>query len=426
MGAHTFSGSLGTSASLTVGTPIPESGAVLPDQVEPVVASMVAKARLTPHAFVHGPWPPLAAPRARKGVYMSMPTPAVIAGKPVVPKVFGHIALTGTALTGSGHMRGFADPDPVWDGSEWTTPPPAAPAGSNFVRWTARSLPDPAGFPGGRYLLGHRTAEDGTSSLSSGVESWPSTPGSDYAIPWLSAYPFKPLVQSHIHYGPDGAIHTVDRAVHLFTHRLAHMWADFGTLMTPPFTMIWVGVVLHVPGLTPMSYLFDSGYDPTPALSAAQKASIYSRGASGLIRLSENEGYRNALRIGNHQAQTFNDMTLQAGRIGRVPFTHTLKPKMICMIVNGASSRLVVYDTSRVYERKFTLTNHGAQRLWLMGRANGRLDPLRAASAAIFEMRVWDQALADVHLEAQFDQLSATWHFASYDREIRNYIRAQT
>src|SRR4051794_36791850 len=124
-------------------------------------------------------------------------TPALGGGHPSTPKYNITYASDINVTQGVGHVRLFADPDPVWNGTIWTTPPPSAPAGSQFIRWTARSLPDPAA-QGGEYLLGTRSSVDGTSGLPSGAASWAATPGSDDAIAWNSDYPFKPRVAPYV------------------------------------------------------------------------------------------------------------------------------------------------------------------------------------------------------------------------------------
>lgn len=423
MGDHVFTGSFDGTFDVTAGTTT--SGLTLPSQVQPVVASLASGARLNPRSSTATP--PLISPRPRAslGLVQTMPTPVILAGKPYLPKIYGTIGVTGNAHAGVGHLRGFPDPDPVWDGTEWTVPPPAAPAGANFVRWTVRDLPNPGTVTGGRYLLGHRVTNDGTDTLPAGAEQWDSSPGSDFDIPWQSAWPFKPVVQPHVHYGPDGDVHTIGAGITFHTHRVGHMWADMGSLLTPPFTMLFVGVMLDFPSKSYLNYIFDAGFDPDTAVTTAQRTSIYRLGASGNITLSEAEGYRNALRVGTNQVQMFNDPT-PTTRLVRVPFTSTLKPKMIAMVVNGASSMLAVFDNSRRLHRPISLASHGAQRLWVLGRANGIISVARSCNAVAFEIRAWDKALTLAHLEAQFAQLRSTWDFAGYDRQILNNARAQS
>lgn len=416
MGAHTFTitGMAGTfDAGIGTSTPVEESA----QQVNPVITVVDAHARLS--VGVGTPAEPELVMRATAGVSLAMPDPFYINGQASVPKYSGRAKAIGDAITGIGHIRSFADPDPVWTGTGWEPEPPTVPAGSNFIRWTARQLPDPAA-QGGKYLLGTRVADDGTLGLPAGAEQWNADDGSDFAIPWQSAWPFKPWVQAHVHYGEDGFIHTVDRAVHLTPHRCAHMWGDLGSILAPPFTVLAVVLVTDFPGRGYLNYLFDAG--GAPAISDAQRGRIWAHGVRGDLALAEAEGYRNVVRIGREQVQAFNDPA-PAGRIARAPFEHTLKPKVIALKVAGVNSRLFVAGSGGTKSRTVSLGNLGEQRLWLLGRKNGRISSDSAASIVVFEIRMWDQPLSDDDLEAQFDQLSSTWNFQAYDRQIRNHTR---
>lgn len=404
--AHVISDSISGTFVAGVGviTPTIESTT----QVEPIVGTLEAHARLT--LSIPRPQRPALSHRTVAGLSFTAVTPAIVKGRPKVPRLWGKMIPGGSALAGVGHLRGFADPDPVWGGSSWTTPPPDAPVGSNFIRWSARQLPSPGGSS---YLLGSPSSLDGTSGIASGKQQWSSTPGSDFSIPWQSAYPFKPTVQSHIHYGMDGSTYTETAGVHFTTGGVTHMWADFGTILTPPFTILLAGVVTAFRTKSYWNWMFDAGENPNSDLTAAQRADIYAHGVRDPIALTESYGYRTGLRVGHTQVQAFNDVT-PTTKIARVPYAHTIKPKVFSFVVDGSNSLLQVQDVRGLRKRAIRLTNHGAQRLMVMGRRTNILSPLDACAMVVFEVRAWDKALSSDQLDGQYQQLASTWKYHSY------------
>lgn len=397
------------------GTYAPGVGAVdpvtsSPTQVDPVIGVLTARARLS--LDVPRPAPPALTRTVSMAVSMTMPTPAIHRGKPHIPKLWAKLGITARAISGPDHLTGFDDPDPIWDGSGWVVPPPVPKAGGHLVRWTVRDLPDPITH-GGAYLLGTRSTLDGTSGLPAGVDQWDSSGGSDFSIPWQSAYPFKPTVHAHWHYGWDGIVIHERIGVHFTGAAIEHMWADFGTVMTPPFTILVVGVVTDFPRRDSYGFFFDAGSDQRGVLSAGQKLAIFKRRQNAPIKVSESLGYRNALRVGRTQLQAFND-TSPGTRTLRAPYTHKLKPKLFAMVVAGGNSLLYVRDTRQRHVKRQTLAGHGNQRDWLLGRANGVLDEDKASNMVVFEIRAWDSALDADDLDKQYGPLSSTWRFHAY------------
>lgn len=387
--------------------------AASPTPTDDVVLAMTATCRLT----VAVPSPPVVSPpqRVRKAVSVAYDTPVIFQGKPYLPKFSGLITPGGSANRGYGHIRQIVDPDPVWDGSAWTVEPPAYPPGANFIRWTAKTLPSPAGYSGGAYQLGTADAADGTAGMTLEGTRWQSAPGSSVTIPWQSAYPFKPTVSNLVHYNADGSQHVQDVGIHFNASQVDHMWADMGSFLTPPFTVILVALVSRFLSGQYANYLLDSGRDPTGQLTVAQrKAWLAAGGLPGPVALTaENLGYRTALAVARPGTLMYNDQPY-VGRYGRVRYANNYRPKMFAEVFNGGASATGNWSASGVNYAAASLANHGSQRLAVLGRANGGLNPIYAASMVLFEMRVWDKALSKDQLQAQYDQLSSTWRFHAY------------
>jgi len=309
-------------------------------------------------------------------------------------------------------VRVFPDPDPTWNGSSWINPPPSAPAGSHFMRWTARSLPSPL-VGGLDYLLGARSSVDGTSGLPAGCASWGSQ--GDFAVNLNSDYPFKPLVAPYTHHALDGTTITTSQAVHFTRHSVEHMWADMGTILTPPFTFMIVCVLTRFGSAGDAIHIIDSGQDPTSAITAATRARWYNHGLPGRTNLPGENAltYRTALMARRSHILGFNDPTMGT-KVARVPFAASRRPKVIYGIYNGNNSEFGVFGSSvrnptLHKSRQVKLSGHGAQRFLVLGRANGCIDRDFASGMVVFEIRVWDTALTSDQIIEHYAQLSSTW-----------------
>jgi hypothetical protein len=394
----------------------PGIGAVNPttssdQQADPILLSLTSYARLT--VKVPPPGAPINNRRTAPNVYVSVPEPILINGVPKVPLTLGRPVISGQALAGIGHMRGFPNPDPVYSDGAWVVPPPASPAGSAFLRWSVNDLADPVDFANQRYLLGIADSRDGTTGYPANAQDWYTGAGSTLHIPWLSTYPFKPWVQAHTHYGKDGSQVVVERAVHFTPQRCSHMAMDFGDFLAPPFTVL---ITCIVTADAPPGYancLFDAGNIAT-GLTPSQLDSIYNNGVQAPIAIpGEALGCRNSIKTTTGGMYAFNDPSPNT-RLGRTYFPNNYKPKVLAWVVNGSSSNLYVRDTKYRELSTISYANHGPQRLWIMGRISGALSPDYGCSMAVFEIRAWDAPLTEAQLDAQYAQLSSTWKFDSY------------
>lgn len=403
-----FKGSIDGTVSIPIVTvgPVPEN----PTEAQSTHFAVHSGARLSvdvPEAVE-----PKLVRRLSIKTWMDYDAPVVVSGKPAAPRFFGRDAQTGTAHTGIGHMRPFPDPDPVWGGSDWDIPPPPAPPGASFVRWTVKDLPDPSGYPNHEYAVGTRSTVDSTNTQPASTAQWNSSDGSDFSIPWQSAYPFKPWVRSHYHYGPDNSLYIEPKGLFFNADHVEHMWADFGTLFTPPFTFAVVGCVLHHPD-NGYNWIMDTGVSPISYFTDAQRLRFLKKGFTGTQSLVEAYGYRTAMRTSPKRMSIFNDQA-PVNRIGRAPFTHTLRPKMFFMVIDGANSMLGNWSVTKRHTRNTKLADNGQQRLAVLGRKNGIIASGQASNMVIFEIRAWDKALSSDYLSKHFNQLTTTWHLHDY------------
>lgn len=353
-------------------------------------------------------------------VWVSPDVPSLAGGRPASPRFQARYTQNWTVRQGVGHIRVAADPDPVWDGSAWTTEPPSGATTTNFIRWSARTLPLPSQH-GGEYFLGQRTGFDGTGSLPVAANQWDSAPGSSFGVSWQSAYPFKPRVQPYTHHGHDGTTVTTPAAVFFHPHMVEHMWADFASVLTPPFTFMIVCVFPSFPGQGGYQCVLDSGRDPTTgtgAIPAQTRQSWYSHGVPARTALPENLGYRTGLWVQPGRVLGFSDQK-PTTRMARVPFAYSTRPKVIYGVYNGASSIFGYFGNSLKYsrshiQRAVKLANHGSQRFAVLGRSNGVIDSDRSSAMVVFEIRLWNIALSDYQLVSNFDQLASTWRFPEH------------
>jgi hypothetical protein len=204
------------------------------------------------------------------------------------------------------------------------------------------------------------------------------------------------------------------------------MWADFGLLMNFPFTIMICCVFTHFSRPTQIQYVLDAGRDPTTgtgALSAATRAQWFRHGVPARTVLTNNEkasvlGYRTGLQVHPKRVIGFNDPN-PTTKIARVPFAHSLRPKVLYGVYNANSSFFGVFGNSLKYpythvQRSVKLASHGNQEFMVLGRANNVIDNSRCTAMVVFEMRLWSGPLTKTDLENHHNQLASTWRFVEH------------
>jgi hypothetical protein len=202
------------------------------------------------------------------------------------------------------------------------------------------------------------------------------------------------------------------------------MWADFGTILTFPFTFMICCVFTHFTSPYNVQCVLDSGRDPTTgtgAIPAATRAKWFQHGLPArtvLPAVNENLGYRTGLQVHPKRVSGFNDMH-PTTKIAKVPFAYSLRPKVLYGVYNGNSSVFGVFGNSLKYptshvQRSVKLASHGAQRYCVLGRGNGVLDDAFATAMVVFEIRLWTGPLTTAQLESHHGQLSSTWRFVEH------------
>jgi len=381
----------------------------------PVAAAAGLHGQLVARPPAQGP-PQASAPaileRAMPGVVLSMPTPVLVGGRPLLPSYHASSESSSHAVQGPGHIRAIADPDPVWDPatSGWATPPPASGVGD--ARWSVQDLPDPNGFPGGWYWLGDPSSADGTAGITAGARSWPpdrSTPG---APSWHSFFPYKPSVRSAYSYLPGGQVVHHPKGVHFNSHFIEHMWLDWGAAKRQPFSWVLAAMINAFPAGGYEHFLLDSGRNPDavgfPRITDYQTNTARS--------INDGLAYRNLLSVSPSRQTLCARLQPYVGRsvFARVD-TH-LRPKMYFGIFNGSSSLTGAFDPGARRITAGTVDNGAAQehRYYVLGRGNGRISQGHASHFLVFELRFWHRALTTDELDEQYGQLASTYRFNSY------------
>lgn len=340
--------------------------------------------------------------RIQPGRTLTMPTPVVVAGQPIVPLLLGELPNTGTVKKGPGHLRALQSTDPDTAGSSvhrrWS------------ARWSVHSLPDPAHY-GGFYWLGDNEAIDGTAGLPLGARGW--APSSGHGPTWASHYPFKPSVQAVDHYLFGGDVVHHPRGVNFNRHYLEHMWADWGRSQRQPFTWMICGMVTGWHRHDDEHYLLDAGRNPRRELTTAQERDLWRSHA--LHRESE-LGYRSMLAITQH------DLRIRtrsgAHQVGRVHTGAALRPKVFVGIFDGPRSHVGVLTPDLRRINRVTLDDTAAQhhRYYLLGRGQGSVSQERTGSLLLFEMRFFNFALDVPDLHRHYREMAGDYHFRRYDR----------
>src|SRR5882757_2052940 len=96
---------------------------------------------------------------------VTMPAPAVVDGKPVMPKYWAKSENAATLKVGPQHIHAIKNPTPVPHAHGGYVYPPPNPAKPFAGWWNVNDLPDPNAHSGGFYWLGNASAQDGTSGI---------------------------------------------------------------------------------------------------------------------------------------------------------------------------------------------------------------------------------------------------------------------
>lgn len=352
--------------------------------------------------------------RLLASVYFNLPNPIFIAGKPMLPAIFGNFTDTMTVHQGSGHARAVPDPDPVVSGEK----PPTKGGGDDGAgqaRWTVYDLPNPAGYTGQFYWLGDPTSADGSSSYAdAGTHQWApnSTTTLGSSPSWHSAFPFKPSVREHVWFGPNGHQETITKGVRFNTEFIEHMWIDMGSGAgsDPPLTWVITGLVQHFDFQEHENVILDSGKSPAASgvhYNADDCWRISSLGA-------DPNSYRMAMAVKHSRMATFTSMT-QSQKTLYTPFVHDYKPKVFFSVVDGTHSftGTMAPDGKRVKKGSLDVAGLHLRHL-VLGRKNGVLARRHSAHFVCFEIRFWSRALDMDEMHGQYAQLSSTWRFHRY------------
>lgn len=349
-------------------------------------------------------------PRLMPSVVNDHPTPIIVHGRPMLPKYVGVCASSAPITMGSAHIRVIPNPNPVWNYATdgWFYPPPSSGVGD--ARWTVDDLPDPAGFPGAFYWLGDPSPFDGTSSIAGACRQWACNGGTPGKPSWRSVYPYKPSVRQHVNYGPGGKILTVTRGVRFNMQFVEHMWMAWPTTQGLPFTFVIVGIIMDFPTPTYEHTILDVGGNPQ-----SFGAGVLNENQLGPDRaLSDGtiDGiYRPQITVNQTEQHQRAEIT-GAGQIVS-PFNFATRPKMWFGVWDGAGSRSGSMSTAGKYivegSQPATLSGHP-----IIGRRGGYLSRSLASHLVVFEIRFWNSALVEEQLDDQYNQLSATFDFASY------------
>lgn len=347
--------------------------------------------------------------RVVPNVVVSLPTPAIVNGRPMLPKYWGKMNSSTTAIQGSAHIHAIADPDPKWNPatSGWYDPKVVPSAGVGDGRWTVNSLPDPGS---GYYWLGEPSSSDGTVGITAGARQWgadPSTPG---APSWRSIFPYKPSVRNHVYYGSRGNVVTITKGVRFNLHFAEHMWMDFGHAVRMPFTWVMVGIIMDFPTAGYQHYLLDSGRDPR----SVGYPSISDADVPYESRINDGLDYRNMMSIGINSQTIGSELSPGAGHRVSAPFNMVARPRMFFGVFNGANSYVGNYSNDGKHVSKGKLATGKDHRFYTLGRQHGYIGINHASHLVVFEMRVWHHALSLAELDSQYGQLASTWKFNQY------------
>lgn len=316
--------------------------------------------------------------RMSQTVRPTFTTPAIIAGKPLVPDFWvrpdSNIALS----VGPGGIEMIPDPDPV------VNPVNPYPGATPAYVWTVKDLTPPRSTP---YHLSLWKPHGGTGPQ------------------WKSTTEYSPRVIKTVLYGANDQYHTYSAGVHFDATEVQHMWMDYGTNLAQPFTVVITAIIHYYPTRTYGHYLLDAG-KPTPAgLSDGNDHTI-----------SEGMSYRSLMLYQYKTAVLATHTGADAVKNGNHVITRSdfaPRPKMFFGIFNGSSSYIGAWDLRNRHIKRGTVDSH-THRYFLMGRRQNHVSDNLGAHMTVFEVRFYTQALGTTALNATFNQLASTWKFNKY------------
>jgi hypothetical protein len=319
---------------------------------------------------------PPAGSRVAMGVTLSVPEPAIVGGKPIVPDVWAKPDSLMEVKVGVNGIQVIPDPDPVLG-----NPSPGGVAAT--YTWTVRDFD--------------------TYSLPFNLKAW--KPRGGTGPQWKSSTAFAPEVKAVVHYGSNGRYHTYTRGVHFDADQVQHMWMDWGSNLSQPFTVLVCGILHHYPYRTYGHYVLDAGKPTSSSLADGEDHQIndglgyrslmlYQR-ASAI--LATHDGY-DAVRSGKHVISRNNLVA---------------RPKVMFGVFNGANSRIGAYDIKDKFTTKGAIDTK-THRYFVMGRRTDRISDNLGAHMTVFEIRMFTSALSLTQIRAHYGQLAATWKFNKY------------
>jgi len=347
--------------------------------------------------------------RAQPSIVLAMATPAIVDGRPIVPRWWARPTSGTSAVQGPSAIHAVQNPDPVYNDG-WLYPPPPA-STPMHARWVVSDLPDPAAH-GGYYWLGDPSAADGTAGIEAGARQWAPHANNPDAPAWHSFFPYKPAVVSVSNWVPAGYTVTHPKGVAFNSRFIEHMFLDWGTNQTQPFSWVIAAMFTTWPDRGYVQYVLDAGRNPdaigVPRIDDSQTG--YPRA------IDEGLDYRTLLAYRSYQSILCTRPDTQQNRTIRGSQDAALRPKMLFGIFNGAHSYVGSYDPGARRIKKGTVDNTGAQthRYYVLGRSQGWLSQAQASHLLVFEIRFWDAALTLDDLDGQYGQLSSAYQFNAY------------
>lgn len=316
--------------------------------------------------------------RMSQQVRPTFTTPAIVSGRPLIPDYWvrpdSNIALN----VGPGQIEMIPDPDPV-------TPTNPVPGGvTPAYTWTVKDLTPPG-------------------SSSYGLTLWKPHGGS--GPQWKSTAEYHPRVIRTVLYGANDQYHTYTAGVHFDATELQHMWMDWGSNLSQPFSVVITAIIHYYPTRTYGHYLLDAG-KPTPSGLADGSDHTFSEGLS----------YRSLMLYQYRTAVLATHTGADAVKNGKHVITRSdfaPRPKMFFAIFNGSASYIGAWDLRNKHIKRGTVDVH-THRNFVMGRRQNHVSDNLGAHMTVFEIRFYTQALGTAALNANFNQLAATWKFNKY------------
>jgi len=317
--------------------------------------------------------PPAGLPaRAVSTLRLTVPTPAIILGRPVVPQEWFKPS---SSMSGTGTV--IPDPEPdIATAGDWGQNP-----GGGDYRWLASDLALTGQF----------------------LNSWPAHDGGPS---WLSVFPYRPKLRAHVQYGPGGANHAYDNGVFYNPQFVEHMWLDMAEQIPQPYSWIICGTILSYPSATYGHYLLDTGKARAPgdgSLSTVRHDRTINDGLSS----------RSLMLFERTSGLICTRTRVEDGVYVRTPHHWVARPRVFAGVFNGASSIAAAIDNHADSLTVGTVDNSSA-RYFVSGRRQNRLSDNLACNMLIFEMRFFRRALSADEVRAQYRQLAATYKFNLY------------